>query len=354
MKIDVKSNIKNYSIEFHDDFGFLKSFAELNNAVYIIDRKVYDIYSSHFSKIEQSDLFLLDAVEENKSLDYVQKIYDFLTSKAVKRNITIVSVGGGITQDITGFVASTLYRGVNWIFAPTTFLAITDSCLGSKTSLNYKSHKNLIGTFYPPSRIHICHKFIETLDRVDFYSGVGEAVKLQLLKEENNKSLNDVRSRIYEIIEKPEKRLDWICDNLSVKLSYMEDDEFDLGRRNLLNYGHCFGHALEATSVYDVPHGIAVTIGMIFANRLAVNRGIFSEDKCSYIEQEILKPCVPISVDQAYLDTDAIFEAMKSDKKRTGEFLAVVIPDNSYNFIKLENVRYEELEPCINVIKHIL
>jgi len=350
MKIEVKSNIKDYSIEFHDDFGFLNGFGSMRNTVFIIDRNVYEIYKENFKDIDLANLFLLDAVEENKSFDYVQKIYDFLTAKAVKRNITIVSVGGGITQDITGFVASTLYRGVNWIFAPTTFLAITDSCLGSKTSLNYKSHKNLIGTFYPPAQIHICHRFIDSLNNVDFFSGVGEAIKLQLLKEESDKSLADVKMRITEIIEKPEKRLSWICDNLRIKLSYMEDDEFDMGRRNLLNYGHCFGHALEATSVYNVPHGIAVTIGMIFANRLAVNRGIFSEDKCDYIEREILKPCIPMSIKKEYLNIDAIFEAMKSDKKRTGDLLAVVIPDNSYTFIKLEDVQYPELQPCIDAI----
>ena len=103
-----------------------------------------------------------------------------------RKNMNLISIGGGITQDITGFVASSLYRGINWIFVPTTLLAQVDSCIGAKTSLNFNHYKNLVGTFYPPSEIHIYPEFLKTLTKEDFYSGVGEMAKLHLMNGEED------------------------------------------------------------------------------------------------------------------------------------------------------------------------
>ena len=155
MKLTINSNIRDYDVYFEESLDFLDSFKEINNSVIIIDRNVYNLYNANFKHFNLENILLFDALEENKTYEYVAKIYDFLISKSAKRNLTIISIGGGITQDITGFVASTLYRGVNWIFVPTTFLAMTDSCIGSKTSLNYGKYKNLIGSFYPPQKIYI-------------------------------------------------------------------------------------------------------------------------------------------------------------------------------------------------------
>lgn len=353
MTLRIESNIRDYDVIFEKTLDFLEDFKKIDNSVLIIDRNVYELYKEQFKSSEPENIFLFDAIEENKTFDYVKVIYDFLISKAVKRNLTIISIGGGITQDITGFVASTLYRGVNWIFVPTTFLAITDSCIGSKTSLNYEKYKNLIGTFYPPQKIHINTDFLKTLKELDFYSGIGETIKFQLMKEEYPKNFSGVSETIKRAVDDQDARLEIIHDNMRVKLDYMAGDEFDLGRRNLLNYGHCFGHALETSSDYYVPHGIAVNIGMIFANLLSMSRGLVSEKDAEYVNTHILLPNIPLKLRLQDFDENVLLESMKNDKKRVGKYLTIIIPDAEFRMIKVDDVSDDEFRKTLTQLKLI-
>ena len=190
--ITIKSNIRDYNVYFENSFSFINDLLNKHDPIFIIDKNVYALYGNEFKNIPKERVFLFDAIEKNKTFDYVKEVYDFLLSKSVKRNSTFISIGGGITQDITGFVASTLYRGLNWIYVPTTFLAITDSCIGSKTSINYDKYKNLMGTFYPPCEIYINKDFLLTLSELDFYSGIGETIKFQLMDESYPKNFKNV------------------------------------------------------------------------------------------------------------------------------------------------------------------
>lgn len=351
MKINIKSNIRDYDVVFENNYKFINGFSNIDNSILIIDKNIYELYREKFENVKQDDLFLFDAVEVNKTFDYVKEIYDFLISKSVKRNLTIISIGGGITQDITGFVASTLYRGVNWIFVPTTFLAMTDSCIGSKTSLNYDKYKNLMGTFYPPSKIHINTDFLETLKELDFFSGIGETIKFQLMKEEYPKDFSKVLDIIDKTVNDPSSRLDIIHDNMNIKLGYMKGDEFDLGRRNLLNYGHCFGHALETSSDYYVPHGIAVNIGMIFANLLSQSRSLLNKEDSNIVNEKILLPNIPLTLREKDFNSDILLEAMKNDKKRIGKYLTVIIPDNEFKMIKKDDISDSEFFTTLSELK---
>lgn len=347
----IESNIRNYDVNFEETFNFLQDLREIIDSIFIIDKNVYNLYRKEIGDIKSDRLFLFDAVEENKTYDFVKKIYDFMISKSVRRNITIISIGGGITQDVTGFAASTLYRGVNWIFVPTTFLAITDSCIGSKTSLNYDKHKNLVGTFFPPAQIYINTDFLNTLEKLDFFSGVGETIKLQLMKEEYPKDISKVLNVISDVINAPEARLGIIRDNMSIKLGYMKGDEFDLGRRNFLNYGHCFGHALETASEYYVPHGIAVNIGMIFANLLSVRKGMLSSENSNYINKKVLLPNIPLKLREQDFSRNLLLESMKNDKKRIGEFLTVIILDVNFKMVKMDDITDAEFDSTLHELK---
>lgn len=354
MNLTINSNIRDYDVFFEDSLDFLEQFKEISNSVIIIDRNVYNLYNSSFKNFNLENILLFDALEENKTYEYVAKIYDFLISKAAKRNLTIISIGGGITQDITGFVASTLYRGVNWIFVPTTFLAMTDSCIGSKTSLNYGKYKNLIGSFYPPQKIYISTEFLTTLTKLDFYSGVGETIKFQLMKENYPKNFSEVIHNVNEVIHNKEDRLKVIHENMSIKLAYMKGDEFDLGRRNLLNYGHCFGHALETSSNYFVPHGIAVTIGIIFANTIAMKRNLISQETFEFLNNNLLVQNIPLKLEEKHLDANVLLCAMKNDKKRINQYLTVVVPDQEFRMIKVDDISDEEFFSSLECIKQIL
>ncbi len=354
-QLHIKSRLGDYDVFFEEDFSFLEKLGGIKNQLLIIDRNVYDLYKSDItSHFEKDRTFLFDAVEKKKNLEYVTEIYEYLTRSQAKRNITIISIGGGITQDVTGFAASTLYRGVRWIFVPTTFLAQTDSCIGSKTSLNFKSFKNLVGTFYPPSQIYINTKFLQTLTKDDFFSGIGEAIKLQLMKEVYPKDIDAVVHVIERCKKDKEFALDLIHDGLKVKISYMENDEFDHGRRNLLNYGHCFGHALETTSDYYVPHGIAINIGMIFANALSLRRGMLKKDVFRKVTRELNVCNIPINLREEHFDHDALLSCIKSDKKRIGKDLTVIIPDSEFRLIKVDNVTEEEFLSTLDYVKNLL
>ncbi len=355
MQIDIKSNIKDYSIIFHDNFDFLSDFSSIKEKFFIIDENVWKNYSNIFeTHIPEEQLHILPIFEEKKNLNTVQVLYKIMAQKAAKKNITLISIGGGITQDITGFLASTLYRGINWIYVPTTLLSQADSCLGSKTSLNVESYKNIIGTFYPPTKIYLCCNFINTLTISDFYSGMGEVVKLYLMG--GLTKVDELKTFMNSGIDKSDthilKLLVFSC--LQIKLSYISNDEFDTGKRNLLNYGHCFGHALETSSQYEIPHGQAVLIGIIFANIIAQKRGLLSSQVCENIFKDLLIDNLNANIKEQFFSIDAIYNAMKMDKKRIGDELPLIVTTNNYELEKIIDFSYNELSDGISELLKVL
>lgn len=335
----IKSNLKDYTVYFENDDSFLKRLAELNNSVYVIDENVYRLHKDDCLKyIPKDRLIELEISEDRKNMDTVCELYEKIMQFAPRKNLNLVSIGGGITQDLTGFVASSLYRGVNWIFVPTTLLAQVDSCIGAKTSLNFKHFKNLVGTFYPPSEIHIYPEFLKTLTREDFYSGVGEMAKLHLMNGENDtkKFIEDL-----PLIDKLDSKvlLERTQNCLKIKKSYIEDDEFDTGKRNMLNYGHCFGHAIESSTDFAISHGQAVVLGMILANKEAVEMGILKPDTEEFIRKNVLEPVLVVKIPE--IDADKTVAAMGQDKKNLGKGLALVMLKDGYEMVKITDMKPE-------------
>jgi len=352
--LNIKSNIHNYQVDFQKNLSFISKLIELKKRVFVIDKNVYRLYKKEFKSISKDKLFILDAVEEKKTLESVQKIYEFLAKEDAKKNMILISIGGGITQDITGFVASSLYRGIKWIFVPTTFLAQADSCIGSKTSLNFKNYKNIIGGFYPPHKIYIAPDFLKTLTKKDFYSGIGEVIKFALLKEKYPKNIDNIISMV-ESLKKDKNKLQTIRKTMAVKQRYIATDEFDTGKRNLFNYGHCFGHALENSSHYKIPHGIAVTIGMIYANIVSYDRGLISKKVLKKLNIELLLPNIYMKLKLSYFDKNILLESMKNDKKRVGKDLTIVIAvDNEIRAKKVDNFSFKEFSKTYNKLIEIL
>ena len=352
--LKIASKIWDYQVHFKKNFGFIDELASLENSVFVIDSNVYSIYSSEFHhKVKEENVFILNAIEANKNLDQCQKIYSFLTQKSAKRNLKLISIGGGITQDITGFVASTLYRGIKWTYIPTTLLAQTDSCIGSKTSLNFGKFKNLLGTFYPPQQIFINIDFLKTLSMKDFYSGLGESIKFSLMSGDKL-SVSDIKKNIERCKIDDQFLIETIRNNMQIKISYMEGDEFDLGRRNLLNYGHCLGHALETTSNYEIPHGIAVNIGIIFANYLSTLRDELPRQITEQVANEINIPNISIELNIKHFDKDGLLRCLKNDKKSIGKDLTLILPDRDFNLIRLTDIHlneyYRALECTLKII----
>jgi 3-dehydroquinate synthase len=352
--LKLKSNIRDYEVEFCETFDFIDDLKHLEKKVFVIDKNIYNLYQRYFNNIAENELFLFDAIEEKKTLDSVEELYRFLAQKDAKRNITLISFGGGITQDVTGFVASTLYRGIKWIFVPTTFLAQADSCIGSKTSLNFEKYKNILGGFYPPNKIYIQPKFLDTLTTKDYYSGIGEVIKFALLKEAYPKDFQSIIEMIDRLKNKQDRLLT-IKKTMEVKKAYIDEDEFDTGKRNLFNYGHCFGHALENASHYEIPHGIAVTIGMVYANIVSLGRRLLSEEKYEFLNEKLLLPNIPIALEAGQFDKTVLLESMKNDKKRVGKDLTIVIPvDDDMRARKIDDLTEEEFTKAYKQLIQVL
>lgn len=319
----IKSTFKEYEVLFEDNYDFFTELSSKPNSAFVIDKKVYELYKECFSAIPESVLTLVEATEENKVIDTALSICEKITAISAKRNTTLISIGGGIIQDITGFVANITYRGIHWIFVPTTLLAACDSCIGGKTSLNYKKFKNLLGTFYPPDEIRICPQMFQTLSDRDFKSGLGEVVKFNIMSGEDG--LADIETYISKLLTKDPVTINkFVEKSLSFKKTFIEVDEFDYDERIKLNFAHTFGHAIEVISEYKIPHGTAVAIGMIMANRIAMNRGWLADDIVRRSEHVLLE-VIDIDISLLEQPLDAYMQAIRKDKKQVGDSLTAVL-----------------------------
>jgi 3-dehydroquinate synthase len=334
----IKSNIHDYIVSFENSFEFVDDLINMSARVMVLDRNINALYPNLTKGVDQNDVILLDATEQNKTLDSVQFLLKELVKRDEKRNLTLISFGGGIIQDITGYAASCLYRGVKWIFVPTTLLAQADSCVGSKTSINFEGYKNVLGGFYPPHQIHLYPGFLDSLSKTDYYSGIGEIIKFLLLDDFKQPDFDEIHGLVKTLYDNQDRQTA-IRRSLEVKQSYINQDEFDSGKRNLFNYGHCFGHALETSSEYVVPHGIAITIGMVFANMLARERNWLSNQIYEQLNKQLLLPNIPIQLERQWFDNETLVNALKNDKKRVGKNLTIILPSSD----KIEAVKVDDM-----------
>jgi len=311
-----------YKVESISDFSLtLKT--EINDGDFLmLDSTVADLYEDKLKEtLNRCDYMNIDPSEQQKSYQLVEPLIERLINKGFKKNNRLVAIGGGITQDITAFIASILYRGVEWLFIPTTLLAQADSCIGSKTSINFGLFKNQVGGFYPPKLIFLDHSFLKTLSPLDIRSGMGEIMHYYIISgwEDINSLKNDYDCALNDL--KLLSEIAW--RSLHIKKNMVEIDEFDTGPRNIFNYGHTFGHALESYTDYVMPHGIAVSFGMDIANWLSVKLGFMSEDNALVIRDLLMKNCLPCIFPKVIIDDYVML--LNKDKKHTGKTLRFVL-----------------------------
>lgn len=350
----IRSRVRDYTVAFQDDGAFVAGLARFPQRLFVVDENVWRHHGGGLlAGIPEADRMVFPVSEERKTLAGVEEIYDRLMERSAKKNVTLVAFGGGIVQDVTGFVASTLYRGIHWVLVPTTLLAQADSCVGSKTSLNYKRFKNVLGTFFPPAEIHVHAPFLATLGDDDFRSGLGEVLKLHLMGGPADAAA--IAADLPQLLARaPAPLLRAIRRSLEIKLSFMEGDEFDTGRRNLLNYGHCFGHALETVSGYAIPHGQAVIVGMLLANAAAVRRGLLGRATAARIAEGLLLPSLSVPIREPHLEPGGLVAAMKQDKKRVGDGLVMVMLREDQALEKLTDFTEAELRAGLDDLRALL
>ena len=341
----IHSKVKDYRVEMVKDIWSgnpeFSGMSKINRPFFFIDGNLFKFYGPQLKELVGSHFVLkIDADERNKEYIKLGDYYRALIEAGFTRNDSLVTLGGGIVQDISGFIASTLYRGIKWVYVPTTLLAQADSCIGSKTSINFGEAKNLVGTFYPPDVILVDTALTKTLPAGDFNSGVGEIIKFHLLSDADGyQRLKDFLASA--LLSQGPKLKAIIDSTLQIKRSYFERDEFDTGVRNLLNYGHCFGHALESASNFSIPHGIAVIVGMDFVNHVSVARGLMSVGLAGELEG-IFKPFYP-KIDFNQVTPEKILMYLKKDKKRVGPGLTMILGKILGDFAKYDDITEEEV-----------
>lgn len=328
-KFKVQSIPRAYDVIFSQE----NTSSQINNALkenknnlLLIDKNIYNIIGP--LKIEKKRILPVEASEKFKTWSGVSRVIKFLQKNSFSKGEELIVIGGGTVQDVGAFVGAIFKRGVSWTFLPTTLLAMSDSCIGGKTGINYEGAKNQLALFSAPSRVIINTEFLKTLNTREIFSGLGEIIKLGITggknmvgiftEEVNNGSVKNFTSfnRIIKM-------------SLAVKKTVVECDEFELNVRKSMNYGHTVGHALESLSGYLIPHGQAVVAGMLIANELSVRRGLLSAMTNKKL-RTILIPLLPREIKSIIkkLSLYNLAELLKKDKKSlSGKAVFVLIKD---------------------------
>lgn len=316
--ITIRSHSHEYTVrKEHDLKNAIAGFAAQGKVFALVDDfLLQQSNAAAFNQLPAENIFAIRATEENKSFDRLTPVFSWFLERGFRRDCTLLVAGGGVTQDIACFIATVLLRGISWHFIPTTLLAQCDSCIGSKSSINLGKYKNQIGSFYPPRSIVCVDEVLKTLPRDEVRSGLGEAIKLHLLHGAEKyqwirKVLEDFHSPGFALSD-----IVWSC--LEIKKPFIEEDEFDRGRRNLLNYGHTFGHAYESATGYAIPHGIAVILGVLTATFISVEMGWVPAAHRDELHEWLRPFFSPYEELLKKIDVGAVVAAIKLDKKNVG------------------------------------
>ena len=297
----------------------------------VIDKKVPKKFITNIKRsLKQSEIFIyfLSANEKNKNLNNINLILEILLSKNFSREDCLISVGGGITGDISGFAASLFQRGMKFINIPTTLLAQVDSSIGGKTGVNSKHGKNLIGSFYQPSLVISDIQFLKSLSKRELICGYGEILKHSLISDKKffhflNKNVKKILNLSSPLIERA------IYKSCKIKMNIIEKDEKELGLRKILNFGHTFAHAYEASLNFSkkLNHGEAVILGIKTALYFSYKKGFLKKKNYHLITDHIYNSNLPSSIKKFFKskDIDKILSFMIKDKKNKSSKINLVL-----------------------------
>jgi len=280
--------------------------------------------------------------EHYKTIDTWSKIIDKLTAMRANRDTTIIALGGGVLGDIAGFAAATFMRGLPFIQVPTTLLAQVDSSVGGKTGVNHKDGKNLIGSFYQPRMVISDIDVLSTLPDREYKCGLAEIIKYGAIYDVDFFAW--LESNMSELLNRAPKKLIYaISRSCQIKANIVGEDEFEIGKRAILNFGHTFGHALENIMGYgELLHGEAVAIGMIIASKLSPINSLERSRLISLIKSANLPHKIELN------DENQMLDVMKTDKKVKNKKLRFVLLRSLGEAFVEEDLSEKEILDAIN------
>ena len=310
----------------------------------VCDENVAELHAAALAPLLTANpTYLVPATEATKSLTGVSALVDWLIQERAVRSATLLAIGGGCIQDLVSFTAHLYYRGFNWTFLPTTVLSQADSCIGAKSGINVLPFKNQLGSLHSPRRVVVSSEFLETLPDEEIASGYGEIVKLSVTS--SHAFFDQLSSALHEGGIRNSRLLELTRASLIAKQEIVEIDEYETDLRRILNYGHSFGHALEAISGHDIPHGLAVLWGIDVINWLGVRWGVTQPDIATALSSVIrgnfdfrlpMRPTASALVDQ-----------LKRDKKVSNGFMHFAVLESEGKFMMLPRPLDAELESLV-------
>lgn len=270
-------------------------------------------------------MFTFKAGEENKTMATVANLASHLAQAGYDRHDAIIALGGGVTGDIAGFLASAYMRGIPFVQIPTTLLAQVDSSVGGKTGVDLPEGKNLVGAFYQPKAVFIDTEVLQTLNRQELLGGLAEVIKYGVIRDEKFFAfLEKEREKICRLDS--EVIVEMITRCCAIKADVVAEDEREGGLRKILNYGHTIGHAVEGASNFQLIHGLAVAIGMVAAARLSLLKGLLAAGERDRITEILISYGMPTEIPEN-LDREEIKRYLKTDKKAVSGKVQFVLPD---------------------------
>jgi len=345
------------------DIVFAQSFEELwqeleafqcadRRLCVITDTKVDELYGQALlecldGKCKKAVKYAFPSGEEYKNLDTAREIYRFLIEEGFDRKDMLLALGGGVTGDMTGFVAATYLRGIDYVQLPTTLLAQADSSIGGKTGVDLDGYKNMIGAFKMPRLVYMNLSVLQTLDDRQFYSGFAEIMKHGLIKDAA--LYQWLIENMYEICDRdPEVLQEMLMRSCMVKKLVVEKDPEEQGERALLNYGHTIGHAIEKAKNFKLYHGECVALGAVAAAYISWQRNLISMEEYYEIRDMFVPFYLPISVDS--IEPQEILKLTKADKKMDSGKIKFVLLKKVGKAILDNTVTDEELLAAISEI----
>lgn len=348
-------NNKPYNIYIDNSYSELASkllelYPDKVKACIITDTNVASLYLKSikelledvFSEIHE---YVFEAGEESKNLDTIYGAYEGLTECHFNRKDVLLALGGGVVGDMTGFIAATYMRGIDFIQIPTTLLSQVDSSIGGKTGVDFKQYKNMVGAFKMPRLVFINTETLSTLPDIQFASGMAEVLKAGLLKDGHfyEWTINN----FLEINDKdPETLTNMIRKSVEIKKFIVEKDPFEQGDRALLNLGHTAGHAIEKYMNFKMSHGECVALGTIVAAYISYKREMISTEDFYEIRDMFVPFNLPISLDE--IDADEILRLTKSDKKAENGFIKFILLKKIGKAVIVKDVTDEEIKNAVN------
>ena len=337
IKLKINTKSENYSIIIGSNIVknltlyLNKNSIYFNQCLLVIDKRVPSKMVSKISKsLKKKKIFKFsfNSSEKNKNFNSINKILKILLKKNFSRLDCVISIGGGITGDVCGFAASLYKRGVRFINIPTTLLSQVDSSVGGKTGINTKEGKNLIGSFYQPKIVISDTEFLKTLPKREIICGYGEILKHSLIGNKSfynflNRNINEILNLTSPFIEKT------IYESCKIKKKIIEKDEKEKGLRKILNFGHTFAHAFEASLGYSkkLNHGESVILGMKIALRFSLKKKLMKEKDFNSIIKHFSNPILSFSIKKFFKlkDLNKIIFFMLKDKKNKSNKINLVL-----------------------------